>query len=139
MSRRTASTAREVTVGKNRWPLRVIAVLTMVWTTEAVPEEIKLHPAALDLRHRELGAQPTANPTPCCRPADCVMVGLGLAEIPARLLVGGPPTSPVVRMARGFKQEGLPLAVLWQSPRNRIAIGINRHGTPGLRYTRRQN
>ena len=58
---------------------------------------------------------------------------------PEKPLVGGPPTSPVVRMARGFKQEGLPLAVLWQSPRNRIAFGINSHGTPGLWYVQRQN
>lgn len=118
---------------------RVIAVLSMLTTTEAVPDEIRLHPPALDLRHWELKSRQAASPAPCYLPTDCVIAGPRLTEIPARTLVGGPLTSPVVRMARGFKQDGLPLAVLWQTPRNRIAFGINSHGTPGLWYVQRQN
>jgi len=111
----------------------------MLTTTVAVADEIRTHPRALDLRHWELESRQAASPAPCYLPTDCVIADPRLSEIPARTLVGGPPTSSVVRMARGFKQEGLPLAVLWQSPRNRIAFGINSHGTPGLWYVRRQN
>lgn len=139
MSCRTTLTARKAARGRNRWLARTIALLSMLTTTTAAPDEIKLRPPALDLRHRELDSLLSADPAPCYPPADCAIASSRLTEIPARSLVGGPPTSPVVRLARGFKHEGLPLAVLWQSPRNRISIGINSHGTPGLWYLQRQN
>lgn len=139
MSCRTARTTREVSRRRYRWLGHVIAVLPMLTTTEAVADEIRPHRPALDLRHWEPKPRQAASPAPCYLPADCVIADPRLTDIPARTLVGGPLTSPVLRMAREFKQEGLPLAVLWQTPRNRIAFGINSHGAPGLWYVQRQN
>jgi hypothetical protein len=41
----------------------------------------------------------------------------------------------IVRVARQFRHNGLPIVRLWQSGQNLVAIGLNPHGVPGIYFT----
>jgi hypothetical protein len=41
-----------------------------------------------------------------------------------------------VSLVRNYRRDGLPLVHLWESQQNRVAIGLNPHGLPGIYYTR---
>lgn len=43
----------------------------------------------------------------------------------------------IVRVARQFRHNGLPLVRLWQSGPNLLAIGLNPHGVPGIYFTQK--
>jgi hypothetical protein len=46
------------------------------------------------------------------------------------------PVSPtLIRMARNYHREGLPVVKLWQADRNMVSIGLNPHGMPGIFFT----
>jgi len=40
----------------------------------------------------------------------------------------------IVRVARQFRHNGLPIVRLWQSGPNLLAIGLNPHGVPGIYF-----
>jgi hypothetical protein len=42
----------------------------------------------------------------------------------------------IVSLVRNYRRDGLPLVHLWESQQNRVAIGLNSHGMPGIYYTR---
>lgn len=43
----------------------------------------------------------------------------------------------IVRVARQFRHNGLPIVRLWQSGANLLAIGLNPHGVPGIYFTQK--
>jgi hypothetical protein len=43
----------------------------------------------------------------------------------------------IVRAARQFRHNGLPIVRLWQSGPNLLAIGLNPHGVPGIYFTQK--
>jgi hypothetical protein len=43
----------------------------------------------------------------------------------------------IVRVARQFRHNGLPIVRLWQSGPNLLAIGLNPHGVPGIYFTQK--
>ncbi len=45
-------------------------------------------------------------------------------------------SADIVSMVRNYRRDGLPLVHLWQSDQNRVAIGLNPHGMPGIYFTR---
>ena len=68
---------------------------------------------------------------------------LGLGRAAGKAPAAGPiaihwQSSPeIVRAARQFRHNGLPIVRLWQSGQNLIAIGLNPHGVPGIYFTQR--
>ena len=42
-----------------------------------------------------------------------------------------------VRNARAFRRRGLPIVHLWESSQALVAIGVNRHGVPGIYFTQK--
>ena len=42
----------------------------------------------------------------------------------------------IVSLVRNYRRDGLPIVHLWQSDQNRLAIGLNSHGLPGIYFTR---
>lgn len=42
----------------------------------------------------------------------------------------------VVKLARNYHRDGLPIVHLWQSDHSMLALGLNPHGVPGLYFTR---
>jgi hypothetical protein len=45
-------------------------------------------------------------------------------------------SADIVSLVRNYRRDGLPLVHLWESQQNRVAIGLNPHGLPGIYYTR---
>jgi hypothetical protein len=43
----------------------------------------------------------------------------------------------LVRVARRFRRNGLPMVRLWESGRGLLAIGLNPHGVPGIYFTQK--
>jgi hypothetical protein len=43
----------------------------------------------------------------------------------------------VVRLARNYRRDGLPVVHLWQSGRSLLHIGLNPHGVPGIYFTQK--
>jgi hypothetical protein len=43
----------------------------------------------------------------------------------------------VVRLARNYRHEGLPVVHLWQSGRSLLHIGLSPHGVPGIYFTQK--
>jgi len=43
----------------------------------------------------------------------------------------------IVRVARQFRRNGLPIVRLWQSGPNLVSIGLNPHGVPGIWFTQK--
>jgi hypothetical protein len=41
----------------------------------------------------------------------------------------------LIRLARNYHHDGLPVVKLWQANRNMVAIGLNPHGVPGIFFT----
>ena len=39
-------------------------------------------------------------------------------------------------LIKNYHRNGLPLVHLWQSEKNMVALGLNRHGLPGIYFTR---
>jgi len=46
-------------------------------------------------------------------------------------------TPELVRQVRDIRRRGLPILHLWQSSRALVAIGLNKHGVPGIYITQR--
>lgn len=46
-------------------------------------------------------------------------------------------TPELVRQVRELRRRGLPIVHLWQSTRAMVAIGLNKHGVPGIYITQR--
>jgi transposase len=46
-------------------------------------------------------------------------------------------TPEIVRQVRDIRRRGLPIVHLWQSTRALVAIGLNKHGVPGIYITQR--
>jgi hypothetical protein len=47
-----------------------------------------------------------------------------------------PPVNPhLITLARNYHHDGLPRVKLWQADRNRVALGLNPHGVPGIFFT----
>jgi hypothetical protein len=42
-----------------------------------------------------------------------------------------------IRNARAFRRRGLPIVQLWESSQALVAIGVNRHGVPGIYFTQK--
>jgi hypothetical protein len=41
----------------------------------------------------------------------------------------------LIRLARNYHHDGLPVVKLWQADRNMVSIGLNPHGVPGIFFT----
>jgi hypothetical protein len=41
----------------------------------------------------------------------------------------------LIRMARNYHHDGLPVVKLWQADRNMVSVGLNPHGVPGIFFT----
>ena len=60
-----------------------------------------------------------------------------MAENSRLNLAAGLQKTPLTILAKDFKLEGLPIVTLWKGPRDRVAIGVNQRGIPGIWYSRR--
>jgi hypothetical protein len=45
-------------------------------------------------------------------------------------------SADIVSLVRNYRRDGLPIVQLYQSQQNRLAIGLNTHGVPGIYFTR---
>ena len=45
-------------------------------------------------------------------------------------------SADIVSLARNYRRDGLPIVKLYETQQNRLAIGLNNHGLPGIYFTR---